>query len=43
MFFEIEEPTLVSAGNKDSSADQKATSVDKTSTKNKKPTLTIVK
>ncbi|MDP3307909.1 ClpXP protease specificity-enhancing factor [Methylotenera sp.] len=43
MFFEIEEPSLASAGKNDGLTGQDVTSEDKTSTKSKKPTLTIVK
>ena len=43
MFFEIEEPSLTVAGVNQSMATKEATSEDKSSINNKKPTLTIVK
>lgn len=43
MFFDAEEPSIISASEKESSAGKEATSEDKTSIKSKKPTLTIVK
>jgi stringent starvation protein B len=43
MFFEIEAPTLTNAGTNQNVASKEVTSEDKSSIKNKKPTLTIVK
>ncbi len=43
MFFEIEEPSITTAKEKETSASQDATSEDVNSQKSKKPTLTIVK
>ena len=43
MFFEIEEPSIISVSEKEGSVSQELASGDKTSVKSKKPTLTIVK